>query len=95
MNCLSFTYDDLYVVYLSSAGLLQALCLETGTVLTSVSGQNCFYFTREKQFGFLFRRDTEERFVFLTNLCDPFKFFRQQISVPGKTVQRFSVQAIL
>ena len=86
VNWLSFTYDDLHVVYLSSAGLLQALCLETGTVLTSVSGQNCFYFTREKQFGFLFRRDTEERFVFLTNLCDPFKFFRQQISVPGKTV---------
>ena len=86
VDCLSFTYDDLYVVYLSSAGLLQALCLQTGTVLTSVSGQNCFYFTRERQFGFLFRRDTEERFVFLTNLCDPFKFFRQQISAPGKTV---------
>ena len=85
-KCLIFTYDDLYVVYLSFAGLLQALCLETGTVLTSVSGPNCFYFTREREFGFLFRRDTEERFVFLTNLCDPFEFFRQQISVPGKTV---------
>ena len=72
---LTFTYDDLYVVYLSYEDLLLALSLQTGTVLTSVSGRNCFYFTRERRVGYLFRSRTEERAIFLTSLLNPCKFF--------------------
>jgi len=70
----SFTNDDLYVVYLSSEGLLHALSLQTGTLFTSVSGPNLLHFTREKQFGYLFRSGSEEKTIFLTNLFRPFKF---------------------
>ena len=72
---LTFTYDDLYVVYLSYEDLLHALSLQTGTVLTSVSGRNCFYFTRERRVGYLFRSGTEERAIFVTSLLNPCKFF--------------------
>ena len=72
---LTFTYDDLYVVYLSREDLLHALSLQTGTVFTSVSGRNCCYFTRERRVGYLFRSGTEERAIFLTNLLNPCKSF--------------------
>ena len=72
---LTFTYDDLYVVYLSHEHLLHALSLQTGTVFTSVSGRNCCYFTRESRVGYLFRSGTEERAIFLTSLFNPCKFF--------------------
>ena len=72
---LSFTTDDLYVVYLSNNDSLHALSLQTGTVFTSVSGRDLFYFTREKQTGYLFRDETEERAIFLKNLYSRFKFF--------------------
>ena len=72
---LTFTYDDLYVVYLSREDLLHALSLQTGTVFTSVSGRNCCYFTREGRVGYLFRRGIEERVIFLTSLINPCKFF--------------------
>ena len=72
---LTFTYDDLYVVYLSYEDLLHALSLQTGTVFTSVSGRNRFYFTRERRVGYLFRSGTEERALFLTSLLNPCKFF--------------------
>ena len=72
---LTFTYDDLYVVYLSHTGLLRALSLQTGTVFTSVSGRNCYYFTRERRVGYLFRSGTEERAIFLSSLLNPCKFF--------------------
>ena len=72
---LTFTYDDLYVVYLSYEGLLHALSLQTGTVFTSVSGCNCCYFTRKRQVGYLFRSGTEEIAIFLTSLLNPCKFF--------------------
>ena len=72
---LTFTYDDLYVVYLSYEDLLHALSLQTGTVFTSVSGRNCCYFTRERRVGYLFRSGTEERALFLTSLLNPCKFF--------------------
>ena len=72
---LSFTTDDLYVVYLSDNDSLHALSLQTGTVFTSVSGRDLFYFTREKQTGYLFRDETEERAIFLKNLYSRFKFF--------------------
>jgi len=72
---LTFTYDDLYVVFLSHENLLHALSLQTGTVFTSVSGRNCCYFTRERRVGYLFRSGTEEKAIFLTSLLNPCKFF--------------------
>ena len=72
---LTFTYDDLYVVYSSHENLLHALSLQTGTVFTSVSGRNFCYFTRERRVGYLFRSGTEERAIFLTSLLNPCKFF--------------------
>ena len=78
---LTFTYDDLYVVYLSYEDLLHAVSLQTGTVFTSVSGRNCCYFTRQRRVGYLFRSGTEERAIFLTSLLNPCKFFPV---VPGQ-----------
>ncbi|CAH3184599.1 unnamed protein product, partial [Porites evermanni] len=72
---LTFTYDDLYVVFLSHEKLLHALSLQTGTIFTSVSGRNCCYFTRERRVGYLFRSGTEERAIFLSSLLNPCKFF--------------------
>ena len=72
---LTFTYDDLYVVYLSHKGLLRALSLQTGTVFTSLSGRHLWYFTRERRVGYLFRSGTEERAIFLTSLLNPCRFF--------------------
>ena len=78
---LTFTYDDLYVVYLSLENLLHALSLQTGTVFTSVSGRNCYYFTGERRVGYLLRSGTEERAIFLSSLLNPCKFFSV---VPGQ-----------
>ena len=69
----SFTNDDLYFVY-SSESSLHALSLQTGAVLTSVSGFNLYYFTKERQVGYLFCSGTEEKAIFLTNLFSPFRF---------------------
>ena len=93
---LTFTYDDLYVVYLSRKGLLHALSLQTGTVFTSVSGLNFWYFTRERRVGYLFRSGTEERAIFLTSLLNPCRFFRvlpfsvQEVEVGEITAAIFS-----
>jgi len=70
----TFTNDDLFVVYQSSEGSLKALSLKTGKILSSVSGNNLCYFTRERQAGYLFRCDTEETVISLANLFSPFKF---------------------
>ena len=66
--------DDLFLVYWSSGDSLQALSFKTGNVLSSVSGCNVCYFTRERQFGYLFRCGTEETAIFLTSLFSPFEF---------------------
>ena len=91
---LTFTYDDLYVVYLSYEDLLHAVSLQTGTVFTSVSGRNCCYFTRQRRVGYLFRSGTEERAIFLTSLLNPCKFFPvlpgQDGEVGETTVATFS-----
>ena len=71
---LTFTHDDLYFVYLSGEGSLHALSLQEGTVFKSVSGLDCFYFTRPRQFGYLFSSGTEERAIFLTSLLNSSKF---------------------
>ena len=69
----AFTNDDLYFVYCSKDSL-HALSFQTGAVLTSVSGFNLYFFTRERQVGYFFRGDREERAIFLANLFSPFKF---------------------
>ena len=74
-SCFTFTNDELYVVYSSVDDSLHALSLETGAVLKSVSRCNLFYFSTERQVGYLFRSGTEERSIFLTNLFNPLKFF--------------------
>lgn len=68
--------DDLVFVYQSSGDSLQALSFKTGKVLSSVSGCEVGYFTKERQVGYLFRCDTEETAIFLTSLSSPFKFLR-------------------
>ena len=80
----TFTNDDLYLVY-SCEHSLHALTLQTGTVLTSVSGFNLMYLTRERQVGYLFRSDTEERAILLTSLINPFKFLAAP-SLVGKSI---------
>ena len=71
---LTFTHDDVYVVYLSGEESLHALSLQEGTVFKSVSGRDCFYFTRHKEFGYLFSSGTEERAIFLTSFVNSCKF---------------------
>jgi len=87
--CFTFTNDDLYFVYFAALRSLHALSLQTGTVFTSVSGSKLFYFTRERQVGYLFRSGTEEISIFLTSLFCPFKFFELspvKTSVIGKSI---------
>jgi len=82
----SLTNDGLYFVYSCDCSL-QALSLQTGRVFTSVSGFDLIYFPRERQVGYLFRRGTDERTIFLTNLCSPFKLFpRTNASFVGKSM---------
>ena len=80
ISSFTFTNDDLYFVY-SSEGSLHALSLQTGTVFTSVSGHNLFYFRAEGQVGYLFRNVTGETSIFLPDLFSPWKFLP---GLPGK-----------
>ncbi|XP_020624006.1 uncharacterized protein LOC110061513 [Orbicella faveolata] len=85
----TFSNDDLFFVYQSPGGSLRALSFKTGEVLSSVSGNNVGYFTRERQVGYLFRHGTEETAIFLTSLFSPFKFLPAQPVKPlvvGKSV---------
>ena len=78
----TFTNDDSLFVYSgdTSGGLgLHALSLQTGAVYASVSGFNLVYFKKEKQVGYLFRCDAQERAVFLKNLFSPFKFLQSNV----------------
>ena len=76
---ITFTNDGLHCVFSCDCSL-KALSLQTGTVLTSVSGCNLIYFTRDRQVGYLFRSDTEERAILLTSLFNPFKFLAKSQS---------------
>ena len=81
--------DDVFFVHQSSGGSLQALSFKTGRVLSSVSGCNVGYFTRERQVGYLFRCGNEETAIFLTSLFSPFKFLPLSNATPlfvGKSV---------
>ena len=85
----TFSNDDLFFVYQSPGGSLHALSFKTGEVLSSVSGNNVGYFTRERQVGYLFRHGTEETAISLTSLFSPFKFLPAQPVKPlvvGKSV---------
>ena len=66
--------DDGYFVYSTGSVSLHALHLQTGTVFESVSGGNLSYIMKEGQVGYLFRSGTEEKALFLTDFCSPFKF---------------------
>ena len=81
--------DDLFLIHQSSGSSLQALSFKTGNVLSSVSGCNVGYFTRERQVGYLFRCGNEETAIFLTSLFSPFKFLPLSNVTPlfvGKSV---------
>ncbi|XP_022798969.1 uncharacterized protein LOC111337017 isoform X1 [Stylophora pistillata] len=85
----SFTNDDSYLVYLTDNGLLHALSLDTGTVLTSVSNNNVVYFTWQCECGYFFRSDTEEKAILFSDLFSPFKFIPAslvELAVPEKTI---------
>ena len=82
------TIDDLYFVY-SCDGSLHALSLQTGKVLTSVSGCILIYLRKQRQFGYLFRSVTEEKEILLTSLFNPFKFLAvsaEKLSDLGKSI---------
>ncbi|XP_068722794.1 uncharacterized protein [Montipora capricornis] len=71
----TFTNDDSYFIYSTSSGSLHALCLQTGTILKSVSGANLFYCTDEKQFCYWFQSTRGERKeIFLTDFLSPLRF---------------------
>ena len=71
----TFTNDDLFFIYIDGkSSLLRALSLQTGSVLTSVSGCKPYYFSNEGQLGYLFRGDIEEKAIFLSNLFCPYMF---------------------
>ena len=85
----SFTKDDLYLVYLTDNGSLHALCLETGTVLTSVSSDQIIYFTKQDMCGYLFCNDTKETAILFSDLSSPFKFISAsplELPVVEKTI---------
>ena len=84
----TFTNDDSYFVYSTGAVSLYALHLQTGTVFESVSGRNLFYFTKEGQVVYLFRKETEERALFLADFCNPFKFLSSSSVVDTSTVKK-------
>ena len=71
----TFTNDDSYFIYSTSSGSLHALCLETGTILKSVSGANLLYCTDKKQFCYWFQSTRGERKeIFLTDFLSPLRF---------------------
>ena len=85
----SFTKDDLYLVYLTDNRSLHALCLETGTVLTSVSSNQIIYFTKQDMCGYLFCNDTKETAILFSDLSSPFKFISAsplELPVVEKTI---------
>ena len=73
VDCFTFTNDDDYFLYSTGSVSLHALHLQTGTVFESVSGKN-FCIMKEGQVGYLFRSGTEDKALFLTDFCSPFKF---------------------
>ena len=90
----SFTIDGHHFVYSTEEGSLHAFCLQTGNVFTSVSGSNLFYFTRERQVGYLFQRGTEERAVFLSNLISPLKFLSLSSVLKISVVRKFTTSIL-
>ena len=79
----TFTNDDLFFIYIADGGSsLCALSLQTGSVLTSVSGCKLYYFSNERQVGYLFRADIEEKAIFLSDLFCPFMFVSKSLLVP-------------
>ena len=79
----TFTKDDLFFIYIpDGSSSLCALSLQTGSVLTSVSGCKLCYFSNETQLGYLFRAGIEEKAIFLSDLFCPFMFVSESLLVP-------------
>ena len=82
----TFTNDDLFCIFIADVGFsLYALSLQTGSILTSVSGCKLYYFSKEGQLGYLFRGDIEEKAIFLSNLFCPFMFMSKSSLVSTKS----------
>ena len=82
----TFTNDDLFLIYTTDSGSLRALSLQKNISYTntSVSDRDLVSLTTKGQFGYLFRRELEDKAVFLTNIFSPFKFFpRLHVEKPG------------
>ncbi|KAL9974610.1 hypothetical protein ACROYT_G011667 [Oculina patagonica] len=78
----AFTNDCSVFLYSTKQKLLHALSLQSGRLLSSVSSFIPLYCTPEKQVGFLFRAEDEERFIFAKDIPSDFlKFF----SIPSET----------
>jgi len=89
---ITFTNDGLHCVF-SSDSSVKALSLQTGTVLTSVSGRNLIYFAGDRQVGYLFHSDTEERIILLTSLFNPFKLIKN-VDNSSRAMFRSSVLSV-
>ncbi len=61
----AFTNDSEFFLYLTQQKSLHALSLQTGTILTSVSGIRPLFFVPERQAGYLFRVDDVDIIVFV------------------------------
>ena len=86
-ECESFTFtnDDLFLIYtLPDSGSLHGLSLQKDIDYTSVSDRDLVSLTTKGQFYCLFRRELEDKAVFLTNIFSPLKFFaRVHVKKPG------------
>ena len=89
----TFTNDDLFLIYTTNAAGLSlcALSLQTGSVLTSVSGCKLYYFYNEGKLGYLFRGDIEEKTIFLSNLFCPFMFMSKSLLNPKELEKSVAV----
>ena len=71
-----FTNDHSYFLYLSVDNSLHALCLQSGTILQSVSGDSPLFFVSEGHVGYHFQADDEGKALFLKDFpCDFLKHF--------------------
>ena len=77
-----FTYSSNVVVYCTNGGSFHALCLHTGTVLSSISGCSPLYNPLKEQFGFVFRAKHEQKSIFVNDF--PISLVIRFINRPNK-----------
>ena len=59
----AFTNDSMFFLYLTVQSSLHTLSLASGTILTSVSGVTPLFFTPERQAGYCFQVNDEEKII--------------------------------